>query len=439
MSINLVLSGREKGRLSSSTCGQTLTFLLLLASPLLAAPPVAVSDRAIDMVALVGGERVMGMLAAPVSDGSVTLYVGRDWLKKHQPALYRKAIAGEEDRRKEALQKYLDRLSQWRDRRTEPKLLNNFIQRSIRDVEGRLEALDNADQKTEPSQLVVVELPAVQVKRHFTQAPAVRRLLGLAWEAKLENVEELSAKAIAEELKKQGVDVEHDTPDLSDRFETVSPNDRQWAAKVALIEFEILGKPHYQGTGGVLMRDNGDGARPPLTDLVSGLMQDQLGDALGDLLNPQAGGGANAGPARRQAAIDKALASARDDKATGVRITYLDQSLQNRQVSVTDTFYARMPDDRWEAIWQQSANVAIDGAKDLNEDQLAADPQIAEIQKTLQGLGLDANNDLFKSALRFGGATRKAMDETNKEFAEFILAQTRRLIGSPVPVPAAGR
>jgi hypothetical protein len=434
-----LLGGGPTGRLALATYRPPLILLFLLASPAFGAPPVAVSDRAVDMVALVSGERIMGMFAGPVADGSVTLYVARDWLRKHQPALYRKVTAGEEDRHKDALEKCLERLAGWRDRRTEPKLLNNFIERSIREIEGRLRALDNPDQKSEPSQLLVVELPAAHVKRHFTQPQPVRRLLGLAWEAKLANVEELSAKAIAEELKKQGVDVEHATPDISDRFEIVSPSDRQWAAKVAVVEFEILGKPHFQGTGGVLLRDDGGGARPALTDLLSNLIQDQLGDALGDLLNPQPGAGAPTGAARRQAAVDKALAAARDDKATGVRITYLDQNLQNRQVSVTDTFYARMPDDRWQAIWQQSASVALDGAKDLNEDQLAADPQIAEIRKTLQGLGLDANNDLFKTALRFGGATQKAMQATNRDFAEFILAQSRRLIGPPVPVPPADR
>src|SRR5579863_8890319 len=182
---NVVRGPELRGRLPFSTGARVLTLLLLFTPPALAAPPVAVPDRAIDMVALVGGERVMGMLAGPVTDGSVTLYVARDWLQKHQPALYRKVTASEEDRRKEALQKYLERLATWRDRRAEPKLLNNFIERSIRDVEKRLKSFDDPAQKPAPSQLLVVELPAVQVKRNFTQPPAVRRLLGLAWEARL--------------------------------------------------------------------------------------------------------------------------------------------------------------------------------------------------------------------------------------------------------------
>jgi hypothetical protein len=55
--------------------------------------------------------------------------------------------------------------------------------------------------------------------------------------------------------------------------------------------------------------------------------------------------------------------------------------------------------------------------------------------KTLKGLGLDDNQDLVKSALRFGGATQKAMRATDTQFADYLLSQTRRLIGPPVPVP----
>jgi hypothetical protein len=412
--------------------------LILAAAIASAAPPVAIADRTVDMVALVGGEQVLGMFVAPPADGLITLYVSREWLQKRQPALYRKVTAGEDDRRKQALKQYIERLEDWRNRRAEPKLLSNFIERSLRDVESRLRALDDPDRKSEPSQLVIVELPAAQVRRHFAQPQTVRRLLALAWEARLANAEELSLAAITEQLKEQGVEVGHATPDLSDRFDIVPLNDRQWAAKVALIEFEILGKPHFQGTGGVLLRDDGDGARPPLGELVSGMIQDQLGDALGDLLNPQPGVGGAGATSKQRAAVDKALASAGDDKATGVRITYLDQSLANRRVTVSDTFYARMPDKRWQAIWQQSSSVGTDGGKDLGEEEIAADPQVAEILKTLKGLGLDANNDLLKSALRFGGATQKAMQATEREFADFLLAQTRRLIGPPVLVPSLG-
>ncbi|HET6879730.1 MAG TPA: hypothetical protein VFI31_06235 [Pirellulales bacterium] len=409
----------------------------LAAAPSLAAEPVAIQQRAADMVALAGGERIAGMFASAPTEGMVTLYASRDWLRKHQAAFYRKFAAGEEDRRKEALEQYRQRIADWRERRTEPKILKLFIGRSLRDVESQIEQLEKGDKPPEPSQLVVIEAPAKQVRNFYAQPQATRRLLALAWEAQLEGAEDLPVNELTERLKKQGVDVEHAWPDLSDRFNVVPLTPRQWAAKVALVEFEIVGKPHFQGTGGVLLEDDGDGNRPPLADLVGGLLQDQLGDALGDLLNPAEGRERAGGGSKQQAAVDKALASAADKKSTGVRITNLDQDLARHRVTVNDAFYAFMPDGAWQAIWQQSSTIDTNEAKDLGEDQLAADPQVAEIMQTLKGLGLDANQDLLKSALRFGGATQKAMQATDHDFADYLLSHTRRLIGPPVVVPDA--
>ncbi|MGH7135169.1 MAG: hypothetical protein ACREHD_05470, partial [Pirellulales bacterium] len=376
-------------------------------------------------------------------ESAIAIYAERDWLKKRQPALYRKLAKNEGERRRQALQQYHERLNDWLVRRPEPKLLNDFLKRSLRDVEARLAAGEKDDgekdgEAAEPSQLVIVELPAKQVRRFYAQPPAMRRLLALAWEAHIDGVEELAARKLSERLNEQGVDVEHGEADLSDRFDIVPLSPRQWAAKVALIEFEILGKPRFQGTGGTLLEDDGQGGRPPLAYLVGGLLQDQLGDALGDLLNPQPGGDRPHGDAKQRGAVEKALASAAERKATGVRITYLDQSLANRRVTVTDSFHARMPDGSWQELWRRLVTVATDGGGDEGADELAADPHIAEIMNTLKGLGLDANQDLFKSALRFGSATQKAMSDTERKFAAFLRGHTRRLIGPPVPMPEKG-
>jgi hypothetical protein len=104
-------------------------------------------------------------------------------------------------------------------------------------------------------------------------------------------------------------------------------------------------------------------------------------------------------------------------------------------VTVTDSFHALMPDGVWRALWRQSITEGTDGGKDEDAEELAADPQVAEIMNTLKGLGLDANQDLFKSALRFGSATQKAMRDSEREFAAFLRSHTRRLLGPPVIVP----
>lgn len=394
-----------------------------------------VQKRAVDLAALVGGQRIFGMLAAPPSDDQLVFFVQRQWLQTHQRELYRVATAGEDDRRQQAWKELRERLLAWRERRKEPKVFVDFLDRSLREVEAQLEAQGKAAEPPEPSQLLVLELPKAKVRNSYLQPPETRRLLGLAWQERLEDAEDLSAAEITEQLQARGIDVERAQPDLSDRLNIQLQTDRQWAAKVAVVEFEILGEPHYEGTGGVLVRAGDDQHRPKVADLVGSLLQDQLGGALGDLLNG-AGGAARVTPEdRHREATDKALASAAADGFRGVRVSYLDQDLANRRVTVDDRFFARMPDDSWQEIWRQSSTLDTTGASKDDDERLAADPQVAEIMKVAKGLGLDANQDLFKSALRFGAVTQQAMWATDREMAQFLLTNTRRLIGPPIFVP----
>ncbi|MGH7194577.1 MAG: hypothetical protein ACREJM_13750, partial [Candidatus Saccharimonadales bacterium] len=396
--------------------------------------PPPVQERAIDVASLVGGERVFGMQAASPTGDKLSFVVQRQWLQKHQPKLYRATIASEDEQRRRAWEELRRRLTEWRGRRTEPKVFVSFLDRSLREVEAQLASRGEAAQPPEPSQLIVLELPKGKIRNCYIQPPAVRRLLQLAWQERLEDAEDLSAKEIGARLKARGIDADRAQPDLSDRFDIQPQTDRQWAAKVAVVEFEILGEPHYQGTGGVLLRDGGDQHRPKVADLVGSLLQDQLGDVLGDLVN-DAGGAARPKHDRQREATDKALAAAASDVFRGVRVTYLAEALANQQVTVDDRFYARMPDDSWQAIWQKSATLDANRADKNDGARLAADPQVAEIMKVVKGLGLDANQDLFQTALRFGAVTQEAMQATDRDIVQFLQANSRRLSGPPLIVP----
>lgn len=395
--------------------------------------PPPVQQRAVDLVALVSGERLFGMQAAPPSGDKLTFVVQRHWLQKHQPKLYRAAVAGEAGRRARAWDDLRRRLTEWRQRRTEPKVLVSFLDRKLREAEAQVKAERDGSQPPPPSQLIVLELPA-KVRSSFTQPPAIRRLLKLAWQERLENAEELSAAEIAAKLKAAGIDAEHAQPDLSDRFDPRPQTERQWAAKVAVVEFEILGKPHYQGTGGVLMRGDGDQHRPKVADLVGNLLQDQLGGVLGDLAG-EAGGAQPKPDDRRREASDKALAEAANEGFRGVRVTYLNEKLATHQVTVDDRFFAQMPDGSWQEIWQTMATLDANQAGAEDHARLAADPQVAEIMNVVKGRGLDANQELFQTALRFGAVTQDAMQATDRDLVQFLRANSRRLIGPPLSVP----
>src|SRR5690348_14595271 len=128
-----------------------------------AAPPVAVRDQAVDLLALAGGERLLGMLVAPPANtavppgeigppgsDTVVFLVDRVWLQKRQANLYRQATKDEGKVRREALEQLRGRLIQWRQRRAEPRVLAGFLDRRIAEVEKQLA---NAGLAPEPSQL----------------------------------------------------------------------------------------------------------------------------------------------------------------------------------------------------------------------------------------------------------------------------------------------
>ena len=401
-----------------------------------AAGPEAIQKRAVDMISLAGGERLFGMFVGPPRGGELQMLVRREWLRKHAPNVYRKATAGEDERRKAALEQLRDRLVAWRERRTEPKLLSSFLDRSLDETKAALAALDDPKQRHEPSQLLLVCVPVAQVRKQYQQPPEARRVLGLAWEQRIDDAEDLSKTALVERLKAQQIDPEEAQPDLSDRLDALPLDDRQWAAKMALAEYAILGKPHFQGSGGLLVRDDTGQNRPALGELIAGMAQSQLEDALGDLLGP-AGGAKRNQNEKLKPAIDKATRACDDEGETGVRITQLDQDLARRQVTVGDRFLAKMPDGSWQAVWQFASTIDASKPRPNEEATLAKDPQVAEALKTIKSLGLDLDPELLRTAMRSGVATQEALQAVDREFADYLLANTRRLDGPPLNVPDA--
>lgn len=398
--------------------------------------PTTVQERAVDMAALVGGERLFGMVFGPPSDGELPFVVRREWLRKHAPNVYRKTVAGEDERRRQAIEQLRDRLAAWRERRSKPKLLTSFLDRSLEEAKTRLAAFDAKEQPHEPAQLLLVSIPVVQIRKQYQQPQETRRILALAWEERLDEPEEAPVAELVERLKQKKIDPAQSQPDLSDRLDSLPLDDRQWAAKMALAEYAILGKPRYQGAGGMLVRADSGEDRPPLGDLIAGTLKSQLEGALGDLLNP-AGGAAKSNENKLNAAIGKATRECDAEKATGVRITDLDQDLARRQVTVRDAFWAKLPDGAWQPIWQASSTIDASKPRPNEEDALKQDPQIAEALKLVKSLGLDVDDDLLRTAMRSGAATQEALQVVDRQFADFLLANTRRLDGPPLAVPEA--
>ena len=391
-----------------------LTALLLPALALAAKDPPAVTERAVDALTLVSGERLLGMLMDLRETEPVHFAVDREWLKKHAVGVHKKATAAEAQEHRAILQTLRDRLAAWRERRKDEKTLAGFLDRKLAGVDEQLASLEKEEAD---SQLVIVELPKKAVRRRMAQGAARRRLLGLAWEYRLEQVEEKSAATLAEELKALKIDSAAQ-PDLSDRIGPLEQDDRQWAAKMALTEFSLLGKPHYQGMGGMLIQA-GEGEQPKIEDLLGGMLGEQLGGLL------------NSGAEKPEAKDATPTATSGADEAgmTGVRITELEQDAERGEVTVRGRFLAKMPNGEWEEVWRHVETADARKSRPEAEARIKNDPQLAEALAALEKLGLGGAQAALDTALKHGAATMEAQQACDRRFGEFLLRSTRRLDG----------
>ena len=293
--------------------------LILLA--LSAAAPL--TQCAVDVAGLPGGERILGIRLDDGRSPEIQMLVRRAWLERHSPQLYERFSKTESEEATAAWEKLRERLLEWQTKRAEDKRLSGYITRQLETVEKRLAPADEnrPKRKEPPSLLLLVRFPKKELRTQQSVSQQRRQLLALAWQHELDEPESLSALDVTAKLKELKVDPTTAQVDLSDRVPPQPTTDRQWSAKTALVEFSLLGAPHFQGTGDYLV-EAGDGApQPGLEELLGGL----LGGQLEELLNP---GGK---PAAAKDATDKATGPAEKAGRIGVRITQMNQSRRQRK------------------------------------------------------------------------------------------------------------
>jgi hypothetical protein len=78
-------------------------------------------------------------------------------------------------------------------------------------------------------------------------------------------------------LKKQGLDVSANPPDLSERFPARPQDDREWSARLAIAAY-ASGEPlDFQGTGDMLVESNAAREEKDMAAIVAKLMSQQVG------------------------------------------------------------------------------------------------------------------------------------------------------------------
>ncbi len=312
----------------------------------------------------------------------------------------------------------------------------NDQRQQLQERSERLLAVANDAGKEEglDTQFVLLNLSRKQLVSRFVQPPERRRIALLSWREHFREVETQTADQLREALESRKIEIEDngDPVDLSDRVPPEAQSDTEWAARQAIVEFQLVQQLEYHGIGGAFVRTDGDAAQTDLAAVLPQLLQGQLTSQLADLLNEPGLGNAGAGKtkpsvAASTAALGPAIHEAEQLDRRGLRATQLDLNMARGEARVTEQFVAKMPDGEWKIVW--SATVTEDARKSraAAEEQIANDPQVKPLLQIAEQLG--GAGDQIRTAVRFGAATMAAQQTAAARFFAFRDRHTARIDG----------
>ncbi len=381
----------------------------------------------VDVVSLRGGPQLFGAVTYQ-NDQVLRMAVERVWLEKTYPKFFEQQIKIEKAEAIVAARKLKERIDLWKESRANDENLVLFLDREIQ----RLKAAWQASQQNAeaPAQFVIVEVPRDRVRSLYLQPAERKQVALLAWRERLDRVTTRTATNLAMELKERGVEAPQQPVDLSDRLPTNQlQSDRAWAAKVALIEYRLRKKVGFQGTGEFLAR-TGDGAEEVnLAEMMQVVLKQQIEQQLNALLQPP----------RRQAKSNAWLAKASEQadrlEVSGFRVSRLNKNMLNKTVEVTASFVARMPDERWEIVWEHTQSRNLNQVKADQKDQVANAPRINEMLALLKNAGIANADQQVQEALAYGAVTKDALDDANEAFLEFASRYGAQVDAPQIQVP----
>jgi hypothetical protein len=378
-----------------------------------------------DVIETAGGGEIRGAVLRRGADGSVDVAVQRDWLAAHAPEAAAALAAEERPQVRQVREQLRQRLEQRIDELPESKTRSlALLRRELVRVEAELAADAGEDtpagpQQPEQTQFALLRIAAKRVRRIRAAEPAAKNVARWAWGERLKDVEQRSAADMNAELVTRGIDPAQEPPHLGARLPPLPQAEREWQARLALIDDALSVPVAFQGTGDLLVRT--DNAEPGMTALLP-LLTQMLG-----------GGGPPAPQAPGAAGRPDWLESARSQASEEghFRATRLHLDPVGRRVKVESVFVVKMGDGSWETIWRDEQVLGADAAPAGAAERIQADPQVGPLLEAARGLGL-ADAATLKQAIGLGAATLAAQSRCDSRFNAFRSDYTRRLDGPPL-------
>ncbi|HEY4261390.1 MAG TPA: hypothetical protein VGM98_14580 [Schlesneria sp.] len=397
--------------------------LLTFAAEAQAQKAVPASQLTVDVVTLKSGKSVRGIVVKADLE-MMSIAVSRGSLERSAPDLYQKAIANESQLQRQIAEQLRDRLKTLLETPPQDQRLAFFLKQELERAESQLTRKDPVDL----SQFLWLDLEQGSVAKVVRAAPDRQRVAIWAWNESFPNVETRDVHDLERDLKQRKIDPTVAPPDLSNRLAPQLQDEREWAARMAIVEY-AFGEPiDFQGTGNLLVRTSGDQKGIDLAPVLSQVMQSQANSLLKDLV----GDGRSAVPPVKESDWLKSATAEADELAVrGFRATRVDVKVDRGQAAVQTAFAARMPSGHWETVWslqetQDSTKPRADFAA-----KIAEDPRMKQVLQAVKSFGL-GGDERIRKAIRFGAATMAAQQAADGKFFEFRDRYLKRLDGPPL-------
>ena len=244
-------------RMNSPFCRLSLIppvrLLLVLAVFAIAAPDllawqqrVAPKNLAVDVVAVHGVGRINGIILEQ-SPKLLKISVGRDWLRTNRPEFWKKHAAIEAQSLQSDREQMLLRMRDWREdlEGDDAAIIGDFLDDNMK-LLGLDKPVDMA-----AFDFTIITLKKSEFGRVYSQSPQRHLLAAIAWSENFENVESTSATVLKRKIEQKKIDVDNYVLTLGDKIPLLLEADDKWEARKAIVEFALLPRLEYQGTGTV--------------------------------------------------------------------------------------------------------------------------------------------------------------------------------------------
>lgn len=374
-------------------------------------------NRAVDVLILTDGTRILGTRLNPQDDSAFRLLVRKQWLETEHPEFLRfisKAKTQPATNQQPIQKRLADHIRQLEQ--TVPHQLER-----IGFLKERLTRLTPDASEDSGHEAIILEISSHLVRRQFDQKPQIRKIGELAILNRLNDVETRSATDLKSELDRLAAGT---------KLVTELPGDATDSAEDEFLRI-LIHAEYLFGNRCRLIQHGGqyfdsDRQKADLAGMLPGILQAELQNQLQQLLaEPGLSGvktpGVSMPSTNPGSSLDSAaatLASDRDARLVEVTQLQIDPQRATARVQIRVFYGKTNAAANWTQVHHLQATASAADIAPGQEQQIANDPGVRQITQLFQTLG--AGGQQLKTAFAAAAVVQSAQNAAQQQLTNWL-------------------